>query len=134
MPYRDGIHNNKVVQALVPGVKNATANGLDVNLVGFGSCEFIVESGAIAGAGVMDIKLQDAPDSGGSPGTYTDVDESLIQTGLEFASPVTADLVQRVGYIGAQPWVRLVITLASGTSVAMSSVAVLGYPEQRPVL
>lgn len=132
--YRDGIHNNKCVQALVPGVKAASANGADINLVGFGSCEFLIETGAIAGSGSMSVKLQDAPDNAGAAGSYTDVPAANLQKGSECVDPLTADLVERIGYIGSQPWVRLVITLNSGTSVAMSAVAVLGYPTQRPIL
>lgn len=134
MAYRDGIHNNKAVLAIVPAIYAGSQNGPAISMVGYGSAQFLFLSGAIAGAGAMGCKLQEAPDASGSPGAWTDVSVDNIQDGSEVVSPVTASLAMRIGYAGSQPWVRAVITLASGTSVAMAAVATLGHPTQVPVV
>lgn len=134
MIYRDGIHNNKVVQAIAPAVQAASGNGNSISLLGFGSCEFLIEGGAVVGAGNFSVVIQDAPDNAGSPGAWTPVPVGNLQFGSEYADPIAADTVERIGYVGAQPWVRATLVKNSGTSIAVGAVAVLGYPEQRPVV
>src|SRR5688572_9977034 len=68
----------KVVEALRSLIRTADANGLNVNLRGFESCEFVVNvgtSGDTLAAGLnISFEMQEADDNGsGSPGTYGNV-------------------------------------------------------------
>lgn len=127
---KDTYHDNKAVMASAPAVITAAGDGPTIDLTGFDSALFIVNTGVIAGDGAFGIKLQesDAPASG-----FTDV-APADQLGT-FPATLAASSVYRVGYIGSKRkrYVRIALTKASGTSIALGAVAVLGHPAQAPV-
>lgn len=125
---RDLASNIAVVTALSPAVQSATVNGVAVDTKGFGSCAFVLTTGAIAGSGDFGAKLQESDLSGSG---YTDV-VAADQVG-SFEATAAADATDKVSYIGHRRFVRLVLTRASGTSIAAGAVAILGHAAERPI-
>lgn len=125
---RDIASNIKVIMALPPAVQSATVNGVAVDTKGFGSCAFVLNTGAIAGSGDFGAKLQESDASGSG---YTDVAPGDL-TG-SFEASAAADATDKVSYIGHKRYVRLVLTKASGTSIAAGAVAILGHAAERPI-
>ena len=125
---RDLASNIKVVTALSPAVQAATVNGVAVDTKGFGSCAFVLNTGAIGGSGDFGAKLQESDASGSG---YTDVVPGDL-TG-SFEATAAADATDKVSYIGHKRYVRLVLTKASGTSIAAGAVAILGHAAERPI-
>lgn len=126
---RDLFSNIGAKVALAPAVVTAAGNGNSIDTNGMGRIAFIVATGAVAGAGDFGVKLQESDN--GSTG-WTDVtDEHQLQTNAP--ATLEADSAYRVGYLGHKRYVRLAVTKAGGTSVALSAVAVLGNTETRPV-
>ena len=128
---KDTYHDNKAVQALAPAVVAAAVNGLAVDLAGFDSALFVINTGAIVGAGDFGVKLQESD-------TTTDADFSDVAAADQLGTiPATlaANSTYRVGYIGSKRkrYVRAVVTKAGGTSIALGASAVLGHPHIAPV-
>lgn len=126
---RDLASNIKVVTALSPAVQAATVNGVAVDTLGFGSCAFVLNTGAIAGAGVFGAKLQELDTT--TSGDFTDVAAGDLVGSFDAAA--AADSADKVSYIGHKRYARVVLTKASGTSIAAGAVAILGHAEHRPV-
>jgi hypothetical protein len=127
---RDLASNIGAVQAIAPAVQSATVESSEVDLVGFNSAAVIISTGAIAGSGAFSAKVQEA-DFVDSPPDFDDVDASqLIGT---LPATLEANKVYRVGYIGNHRYIRVVLTKASGTSIAAGVVVVKGDPAERPV-
>jgi hypothetical protein len=126
---KDTFHSLKAVQALAPAVATAAANGATVDLKGFGSALFAINTGAIAGDGDFGVKLQ-ASDTTTS-GDFTDVDTS-DQLGTVPAT-LGASTAYRLGYIGSKRYVRIATTKEGGTSIAISAMAILGHAQMEPV-
>lgn len=124
---RDLVSNIGIVQILPPSVLTATATGTSLDLLGFGSVAFVIATGAIAASGNFAPKLQESDDNA----TFTDVAASDMQGSLPTALAATA--TAKVGYKGFKRYVRPVLTLVSGTSIAASVIAVQGDVAQRPV-
>lgn len=125
---RDIASNIKVVTALSPAVQAATVNGVAVDTLGFGTCAFVLNTGAIAGAGDFGAKLQESDASGSG---FTDV-APIDQVG-SFEATAGADAADKVSYLGTKRYARIVLTKAGGTSIAAGAVAILGRAEHRPV-
>lgn len=125
---RDLFSNIGAAPALAPAVQTATANGLAVDTRGYNRVAFVVTTGAVAGSGDFGVKLQesDLPGSG-----YADVAAAQARTNAP--ATLAADSAYRLGYLGDKRYVRLVLTRASGTSIAAGAVAVLGDPQHVPV-
>lgn len=126
---KDSYHNSKVAQAIVPAVATAAANGATIDLQGFGSALFAVNTGAVAGDGDFGVKLQESDTT--TSGDFKDVD-AADQIGTVPAT-LEANAAYRVGYIGSKRYVRLATTKAGGTSIALGAVAILGHPAMAPV-
>jgi hypothetical protein len=121
--------NVDVAQSLTPAVRTASANGVAVDLLGYGSAMAIVNVGAIVASGDQTAKLQAGDQSDGSDAadvTGADLDGA-------FTTPLAANSVQRVGYLGNKRYLRVVITHNSGTSVATGAVIARGNPKTSPV-
>lgn len=125
---RDLASNIKVVTALSPAVQAATVNGVAVDTLGHGSCAFVLNTGAIVGAGDFGAKLQESDASGSG---YTDVAAADLVG--SFVATAVADAAAKVSYIGFKRYVRLVLTKAGGTSIAAGAIAILAHSETRPV-
>lgn len=126
---RDLKSNIGAVQAIVPAVKSATANGSTIDLTGYESVAFVVNTGAIVSAGDFSVKVQESDTT--TDGDFADADSAVVAS--EAPATLEADSTYRIGYTGFKQYVRLVITKASGTSIAAGAVAILGHPHKRPV-
>lgn len=128
---KDTYRDNKAVQAIAPAVKAASENGAAIALAGFDSALFVINTGAIVGAGDFSVKLQESDTT--TSGDFTDV-AAADQLGT-LPATLAADTIYRVGYIGSKrkKFVRAVVTKAGGTSIALSAVVILGHPAMAPV-
>lgn len=129
MARKDTFSDHKVVPALAPSVASAAVNGAAIDLVGFNSILFAINTGAVTGDGDFAVKIQHSNTS-----TPSDFEDAPAVSVLG-AAPATlaADSAYRVGYVGGRRYARLVTTKAGGTSIAIGAVAVLGEPAVAPV-
>lgn len=127
---KDTFHDNKAVQAIAPAVLAANTNGVSIDLKGFDSALFVINTGAIDTAGDFTVKLQES-DTGTSG--WTDVDAADLLGSVP--ATLAANTAYRIGYIGSKRkrYVRAVATKAGGTSIAAGVVAILGHPNIAPV-
>lgn len=125
---RDLYSNIGVAPAQVPAVKSAAGDGITVDTKGFSSVAFVVNTGAIAGDGDFGVAIQDsdAADSGFGAPDAAFVDSNAPAT-------LAANASYKLGYRGNKRFVRLQLTKAGGTSIALGAVAVLGNPHVAPV-
>lgn len=124
---RDITQNIGTVLALAPAVQTATVNGATIDTNGFESAAIVINTGAIAGAGNFTAKLQDSAD-----GTnFADVAASALVGTLP--GVLAASSTYKQGYLAGNRYIRVVLTLNSGTSIAAGAVAVLGNPKVAPV-
>lgn len=127
---KDTFHDNKAVQAIAPAVLAANTNGVSIDLKGFDSALFVINTGAIDTAGDFTVKLQES-DTGTSG--WTDVDAADLLGSVP--ATLAANAAYRIGYIGSKRkrYVRAVATKAGGTSIAAGVVAILSHPNIAPV-
>jgi hypothetical protein len=127
---KDTFHDNKAVQAIAPAVLAANTNGVSIDLKGFDSALFVINTGAIDTAGDFSVKLQES-DTGTSG--WTDVEAADLLGSVP--ATLAANAAYRIGYIGSKRkrYVRAVATKAGGTSIAAGVVAILGHPNIAPV-
>ncbi|MFY7761004.1 hypothetical protein [Aquidulcibacter sp.] len=123
------IHSNiGPVTAITPAVITATTTGNGLDLAGYATASLVISTGAIVASGNFTAKLQES-DSQGSG--FVDVPAAgLIGT---FPAVLAADSVVKVGYLMNRRYVRCVVTLNSGTSIALAAVLVRGNPQTAPV-
>lgn len=126
---RDIASNIGVVSAVVPQVLTASNTSAAIDLQGFDAAAVLINTGAIAGAGNFTPKLQESDTT--TAGDFTDVAATdLIGA---FPAVLAASTAYKVGYVGRKRYVRTVLTLNSGTSIAASVQIVKGNAAQRPV-
>lgn len=128
---KDTYHDFKAVTAIVPAVKAAAENGAAIDLSGFDSALISITTGAIVGAGDFGVKLQESD-------TIADADFTDVAAADQLGSvPTTleANSAYRIGYIGSKRkrYVRLAVTKAGGTSIALGAHALLAHPHIAPV-
>lgn len=117
----------KAVPAIVPAVKTAAGDGSTIDVQGFGSLLFVVNTGAIAGDGDFGVKVQDSANgSDWADAAAVDVQGTIPAT-------LAATSAYRVGYTGSKRYARLALTKEGGTSIALGAVAILGHPAVAPV-
>jgi hypothetical protein len=124
--------HNKFVPYINPQSISAT-NAPTTNgqaTAGFDSIEFIVSVGAITGAAVFNLTLQD---SSTNASDYVNVAAAQIDSDISATGTLLADTTYRIAYMGDNPYVAPKLTLVSGTSAIISVVAQLGHPDQGPV-
>lgn len=126
---RDIVSNIGVKLALSPAVQAATIKGNTIDLQGFGSVAFVVNTGAIASAGDFTAKIQESDTT--TDGDFTDVVAGDLIGSLP--ATLTADASVKQGYVGHKRYVRVVLTKNGGTSIAAGAVAILGNAAARPV-
>lgn len=125
---RDIYNNIEVDQAIIPAVYAATTAGAVVDLLGFNSAALVINSGAIAGAGLYVVSLEESDASGsGFAAVAADDMQGTLPASL------AADSVVKVGYLGFKRYLKATITKTSGTSIAASAVIVKGNAASRPV-
>ena len=122
------MHSNiKAALAIAPAVKTAAADGTTVDLRGYNSVAFVVNTGAIAGDGDFGVVVQDST-NGSNWGAAAAADVlGTVPATLE------ADSAYRLSYVGSKRYVRVNVTKAGGTSLALGAVAILGNPHIAPV-
>jgi hypothetical protein len=125
---RDIAHNIAAVSAIAPAVQAAALNSAAIDTKDFNSLAFVVNTGAIVGAGDFGVKLQesDASDSG-----FADV--AADQFTSNAPATLAADSAYKLGYIGWKRYVRLAVSKAGGTSIALGAVAIKGDAADKPV-
>lgn len=124
---RDLYSNIDVALALAPAVQAAAIEGPLIDVKGANRIAFVVNTGTIAGSGNFGLKLQEAD---GNLGPFLDV--VAAQAPSNAPATLVADRAYRLGYLGYKRYVRLAVTKASGTSIAVGAVAVLSDLAQRP--
>lgn len=124
---RDFYSNVAVAQALAPAVQEATINGAAVNVAKASGAVIVVETGAAVGAGAFAAKLQESADGATE---WADVPAARVKSNAP--AVLAENAAYRMGYLGKLPFVRVVLTKASGTSLAVGALAVL-RPTERPV-
>lgn len=124
---RDLVNNIAVVAAVAPAVLTATTTAGTIDLLGFNSAAIVINTGAIAGSGNFAPKLQESDDGT----TFTDVAASDLQGA--FPTALVASTALKVGYKGFKRYIRPVLTLVSGTSIAASVLVIKGNASKRPV-
>lgn len=113
--------NNHFVQSIAPGAKTATATGTGVDTSTFESVAVIIDSGAWTD-GSHTPKLQDSADNS----TFADVTAANLDgTFTAITSSGTASQVYKVGYKGAQRYVRAVVTVSGATTGAVYGAAIV---------
>jgi hypothetical protein len=118
-----------VVASLAPAVVTATTKGTHADLRGFQSALLVINTGAIAGDGLYDIKLQESDTT--TDGDFTDVAAGNLLGTLPAA--LAANSVYKQGYVGTKRYIRAVITKQSGTSIAAGAVILCGDAALQPV-
>lgn len=129
---KDTYHDNKVVQALAPAVASAAGNGLTIDTIDHDSVLFVINTGAIVGAGDFGLKIQESETT--TSGDFTDV-AAADQLGT-LPATLEANTAYRIGYIRSnwgKRYVRLALSKAGGTSIAVGATAILGHPRLAPV-
>lgn len=126
---RDLFSNVSAVLALAPAVKTAAGDGVAIDTHGFGSVAFVVNTGAIVGAGDFSVKLQESDTT--TPGDFTDVAADQVDSNAP--ATLAASSAYKLGYRGFKRYARISLTTAGGTSIAAGAVAVLGDAQKRPV-
>lgn len=125
MVNRDLRPNIDIVQSIVPAVYTATATGTGADLQGYDSAMAELDVGALAGAGLFTVTVEESDTLGSGYSTV-----AAAQLNGAFVTPV-ANSIQRVGYLGAKRFIRVVATYVSGTSLAFSAQIVRGTPNTR---
>lgn len=126
---RDLSSNIGAVAAIAPAVQSAAASGTTIDLKGFNRVAFVVNTGAIAGSGDFGVKVQESDTT--TSGDFTDAAAAVVDSN----APATLEEASayKLGYRGFKRYVRLSLTKAGGTSIALGAVAVLGDPAVAPV-
>ena len=126
---RDLYSNIGAVQALAPAVATAAANGAAIDLKGYNSVAFVVNTGAVVGDGDFGVKIQHSNTT--TNGDFVDAPADQVDTNAP--ATLAANSAYRLGYLGHKRYVRIALTKEGGTSVAAGAVAVLGNPADAPV-
>ncbi len=124
---RDLVSNIGVAPAIAAVVNSAAADGIAVDLKGFNRVAFVISTGAIGGAGDFGVKVQESDDGA----AFTDAASSAVLGSVP--ATLLAASAYKLGYIGFKRYVRLALTKAGGTSIALGAVAILGDPNRAPV-
>jgi len=132
MSYKD-LHNSINVKRVISPVSvadNTAQVGQVVDSKGFGSLEYIIETGSIADADATFAVLLEESDASGSG--YTSVADADLLGSEALAGFIFSDdnKVFKLGYKGIKRYTRLTITPTGNASAALiSAIAVLGAPD-----
>lgn len=127
---RDLVNNLSVQLALAQAVQSATIKGTAIDTAEFGSVMFAVTTAAIASAGNFTITVQESDTT--TDGDFTDAPAEAV-IGSTLVSPVAADSIYKVGYVGSKRYARIAATKNSGTSVSIGAIAIRGNARHSPV-
>jgi hypothetical protein len=130
MTIRDLLRNTLMTPSLLPAARtNGTFNGNTIDLRGFDSAFITVSFGAWTD-GTHTPSVQESTDGVNfTNAATTDIDGTLAA----ISSSAGSNTAQSVGYIGAQRYVRVVMTVSGATNGAFSSADVIaGHPHNAP--
>ncbi|AJE47181.1 hypothetical protein [Celeribacter indicus] len=122
---RDLYNNIVTLPALAPAVHTAAATGAGIDTARSRSAAFVVSTGAVVGSADFGVSLQESDDGT----SWKSVDAAQVQSNAP--ATLEADSAYRLGYLGSKRYVRLALTRAGGTSLALGAVAAL-EPLDRP--
>lgn len=125
---RDNYSNFAGRLALAPAVQAAAIQGPAIDLLNVNRATFVINTGAIVGAGDFGATLQESTD--GSTG-WADVAAAQLKTNAP--ATLAASTAYKIGYLGFKRYVRLSLTKAGGTSLAAGASAILSGTATRPV-
>jgi hypothetical protein len=109
------------VQSLASAARTATANGTAADLKGYDSCEAVVDLGAWTD-GTHTPSIQESDDNS----TFAAVAAADLDGSFTAMSGTASDNnVQIVGYVGSKRYVRVVMTISSATTGALSAAAII---------
>lgn len=118
--------NADVAHSLAPAARTASANGAGVDLQGYESAMAVFYAGVVTD-GTHTPSLEESDDNS----TFTAVAAAHQQGTL---AVLTANVPQRVGYVGLKRYIRPVITAAGTTTGAVTSAFVVrGDPAVAPL-
>lgn len=132
MAIRDLMRRVLVSQSLSPAARvNGTATGTAVDLRGFDAAMFVVSFGNYTD-GTHTPSVQHSVDGT----TYTSAAAGDLDGAFSAATNASAaNAAQSVGYIGAQRFVRVVMTTTGATTGALSAANVIaGSPRNTPTV
>ncbi|MCJ8053885.1 hypothetical protein GB928_018675 [Shinella curvata] len=115
-------HNLKAIPAINSASQAAAADGIEIDRKGSQGLMFIINTGAISGAGDFGVKVQESNSSGTG---YTDADADDVISGVPATLGATA--AYQVEYIGKKRFVRLALTKSGGTSIQAGAIALIGH-------
>lgn len=124
--------NIKVAQSLAPISRNAAANGVGVDTLGFNSVAFVFASGAIGGTATptFTFEAQESADNT----TFT----AVSAVDMRGTNPVVtaAGATSTVSYIGNKRYVRAALKTVAGTSPTLdcSALVLLAGATNRPIV
>lgn len=125
---RDIYSSFAALQAVASGSKNDGVDGASIDMKGFYSALFVVNTGTISGDGDFSFKVQESDETGSG---FADVDaDDVIGTA---PATMAATSAYKLGYRGSKRFVRLAVTKAGGTSIQLGAVAILGHAHHAPV-
>lgn len=133
-------YNNISVKPVIAPAANANLGttplvGAVVDLLGFNSLTYIVQTGTLSDADATYSTLLEESDVSGSGFTAVD-DADLLGTEAAASFTFANDgVVRKLGYIGSKRYTRLTVTPAAADSgnSPISAVAILGHPATAPV-
>ncbi len=107
-----------------------------IDLLGFGSCEFVILYGGITDANVtFTTLLEDGNDP--TLSDHAAVGDSCLLGTEEGATPLYSDdnTSFKLGYLGPKRYVRLTITPSGNDAgdINIAALAILGYPRVEPI-
>lgn len=132
MALRDLVHNVLLTLSLAPAARtNGTATGASVDLRGFDAAVVVVTFGTWTD-GTHTPSVQHSVDgSAWTACAASDLDGALVAV----SSSTGANAIQTVGYLGAQRYVRVLMTVSGATTGALSSASVIaGKPRTAPTV
>lgn len=129
------LHNNiapKVAFNTAAISSNTTTNGAIIDLQGYDSVEFVIQSGTLTD-GTYTPLVQEGDDAALGDAAAV-ADANLLGTEAAAAFAATDDnSVKRVGYNGNKRYVRLcIVSTGVTTGGTMSAVALRGHASERP--
>jgi len=118
-----------VISSLAPAVVSATTKGSHADLQGYNAALLVINTGAVVGDGLYDLKLQESDTT--TDGDFGNVDAKDLIGSLP--AELAATSAYKVGYVGNKRYIRAVITKTSGTSIVAGAVVIKGSPSLAPV-
>lgn len=130
MGLRDLKNNLSLAVSLAPAARTASANGTVIDLQGAKSAMVMVSFGAWTD-GTHTPKLQEGDASDGSDAA--DVAAGDLEGAFTaVSSSAGQNACQKVGYKGNHRYIRVVMTVASATTGALSAAAIVTEPNAKP--